>query len=204
MHDISCVNYGGVWITGHWEVRMRDTMSPYKAKASPKIRIRIIPTNILSCWALARTPASPTIPIASPAALVSKELRENWSRSTVLKRGGRRPTCQGNCCRLNQNKSTSLYDDYGHDHTVNTKDTGHNDWHHWLHNEFRLEDTHGADSHSSLSATIGCSEVGEDEGGGDSDVSEEELRAVFIGASLRHGCELIDLINIIIAIIRSD
>lgn len=52
----------------HEEDRIRDTISPYKAKASPKIRIRIIPTKILSCWALALTPASPTIPMANPAA----------------------------------------------------------------------------------------------------------------------------------------
>lgn len=47
-------------------------MRPYKAKASPKIKINIIPTNILSCCAFALTPASPTIPIAKPAA---KELK---------------------------------------------------------------------------------------------------------------------------------
>jgi hypothetical protein len=47
---------------------MSDTISPYRASASPKIKIRIIPTKILSCWAFARTPASPTIPIANPAA----------------------------------------------------------------------------------------------------------------------------------------
>lgn len=51
------------------EVRMSETMRPYKAKASPKINIKIIPTKILSCWALALTPASPTIPMAKPAAL---------------------------------------------------------------------------------------------------------------------------------------
>ena len=52
----------------HDEDRMSETINPYSAKASPKIRIKIIPTNILSCWALARTPASPTIPMARPAA----------------------------------------------------------------------------------------------------------------------------------------
>jgi hypothetical protein len=51
-------------------------MSPYKPRASANIRIRIIPTNILSYWALALTPASPTIPIASPAA---KELNPQQS-----------------------------------------------------------------------------------------------------------------------------
>ncbi len=51
-----------------WEVKISETINPYNAKASPKIKMRIIPTNILSCWALALTPASPTIPIAKPAA----------------------------------------------------------------------------------------------------------------------------------------
>ncbi len=46
----------------------RLIMNPYNATASAKIKIKIIPINILSCWALARTPASPTIPIANPAA----------------------------------------------------------------------------------------------------------------------------------------
>ena len=47
---------------------MMATMRPYRPRASPKMRIRIMPTKIASCWALARTPASPTIPIAKPAA----------------------------------------------------------------------------------------------------------------------------------------
>ena len=56
------------WIIIQLEDKIRDTIRPYKAKASPKIKIKIIPTKILSCWAFARTPASPTIPIANPAA----------------------------------------------------------------------------------------------------------------------------------------
>ena len=43
-------------------------MRPYKPRASAKIRIKIIPTNILGSIALALTPESPTIPIAKPAA----------------------------------------------------------------------------------------------------------------------------------------
>lgn len=50
------------------EVKISETIRPYKAKAYPKINIRIIPTKILSCCAFALTPASPTIPIAKPAA----------------------------------------------------------------------------------------------------------------------------------------
>ena len=48
--------------------KIRETISPYNPNASAKIRIKIIPTNILSCCAFALTPASPTTPIASPAA----------------------------------------------------------------------------------------------------------------------------------------
>ena len=47
---------------------IRDIINPYKATASAKMRIRIIPIKIFSYWALALTPASPTIPIANPAA----------------------------------------------------------------------------------------------------------------------------------------
>ena len=43
-------------------------INPYRPKASAKINIRIIPTNILASMALALTPASPTTPIAKPAA----------------------------------------------------------------------------------------------------------------------------------------
>lgn len=32
------------------------------------MRIKTIPTKSLGCWAVARTPASPTIPMAIPAA----------------------------------------------------------------------------------------------------------------------------------------
>ena len=49
-------------------VKIKETISPYKAKASPKMRIRNMQTKILSCCAFALTPASPTIPIANPAA----------------------------------------------------------------------------------------------------------------------------------------
>lgn len=47
-------------------------MRPYKPNTSAKIRIKIIPTNSLGCWAVPLTPASPTIPIAKPAAKPEK------------------------------------------------------------------------------------------------------------------------------------
>jgi len=34
---------------------MIPTMRPYRARASAKIKIRIIPTNSFGCWALALT-----------------------------------------------------------------------------------------------------------------------------------------------------
>ena len=55
-----------VWFA--FEDRMMPTIRPYSARASAKIKIKIIPTNNLGCWAFALTPASPTIPIAIPAA----------------------------------------------------------------------------------------------------------------------------------------
>ena len=48
--------------------RIRATISPYNPNTSAKIRMRIMPTNNLGCWAVPRTPASPTIPMAKPAA----------------------------------------------------------------------------------------------------------------------------------------
>jgi len=50
------------------EIKMSETIRPYKARASPKIRIRIKPTNNLYCRAFERIPTSPTIPIEYPAA----------------------------------------------------------------------------------------------------------------------------------------
>ena len=47
---------------------MIATINPYSPRASAKMRIRIIPTNIFGSIALALTPASPTTPIANPAA----------------------------------------------------------------------------------------------------------------------------------------
>jgi hypothetical protein len=49
-------------------VKTSDTIRPYKPKTSAKIRIKIMPTYRRGCCAVPRTPASPTIPIAKPAA----------------------------------------------------------------------------------------------------------------------------------------
>ena len=73
---------------------------------------------------------------------------------------------------------TSLDDDDGDDHAVDTQDTGHDDGYDGFHDEFWFEDTHGADADSCFCGSVGGSEVGEDEGGGNSDVSEEILRSL--------------------------
>jgi hypothetical protein len=51
-----------------YEDNINAIISPYNPNASANIRISIIPTNILSCCPRALAPASPTSPIASPAA----------------------------------------------------------------------------------------------------------------------------------------
>ena len=51
---------------------MIEMMRPYKPMASAKIIMRIMATNMSSLMALARTPLSPTIPMAYPAAMELK------------------------------------------------------------------------------------------------------------------------------------
>ena len=46
----------------------KAVINPYKPRTSAKIKIKIIPTYNFGCCAVPRTPASPTIPIAKPAA----------------------------------------------------------------------------------------------------------------------------------------
>ena len=67
---ISDINQSIDYIILHHDywLKINATISPYNPKASAKININIIPTNIFSYYALALTPASPTIPIAKPAA----------------------------------------------------------------------------------------------------------------------------------------
>ena len=48
---------------------MTPTINPYRPRTSPKMRIRIIPTNSLGCWAVARTPAGER-----------RGFREKWER----------------------------------------------------------------------------------------------------------------------------
>jgi len=96
-------------------------MSPYKARASPKIRIKIIPTKILSCCALALTPASPTIPIARPAA---RELNPQQSPDARWAYALLAVYLSSTKIRA---RITFLNDDDSNNHTVDTQDTSHYD-----------------------------------------------------------------------------
>ena len=165
-------------VINHCDVRMSETINPYKAKASPKIRIKIIPTKILSCWAFARTPASPTMPIDKPAALINILVPVNWSHSKGLRPNGHNPIARCKGHQLNKQECTSLDNDDSNDHAVDTQDTCHDDRYNWLHDEFWLEDSHGTDADSGLSWSVSSSKVGEDKGWGNSDISKEVLRHV--------------------------
>lgn len=59
--------YYGLQLTSvvAFEFMSRATMSPYRPRTSAKMRMRIMPTKSLGCWAVPRTPASPTMPIAN-------------------------------------------------------------------------------------------------------------------------------------------
>ena len=46
--------------------RQMATMRPQRPRTSAKMRMRIMPTKSRGCWAVPRTPASPTMPIAQP------------------------------------------------------------------------------------------------------------------------------------------
>jgi hypothetical protein len=62
--------------------------APYRPNTSAKMRMRIIPTNKRGCCAVPRTPASPTIPIAKPAARPARPTeRPAPSWTTPEKRG---------------------------------------------------------------------------------------------------------------------
>ena len=101
---------------------MRDTISPYNAKASPKMRIKIIPTKILSCCALALTPASPTIPIARPAARELKPQQSpdaRWAYALLA--------VYLSSTRI-KTRITFLNNNDSHNHSIDTQDTSHDDW----------------------------------------------------------------------------
>lgn len=69
MGVLRCTSTAG-WPVDHaaFVDRIRATIRPYKPSTSAKIRIRIMPTKSRGCCAVPLTPASPTTPMAKPAA----------------------------------------------------------------------------------------------------------------------------------------
>lgn len=133
------------------------------------MRIRIIPTKICSCCALALTPASPTIPIARPAAYqILKTLRIYKGWETAAKSGGEVLVALVIGVIIDGDywlRSTYLIrltlslEDDGNDETIDTQDTSHNNGDDWLEDKFGLEDTHAWNTDSTLSSSIGCTQV---------------------------------------------
>ena len=79
----------------------------------------------------------------------------------------------------------------GNDETVDTQDTSHDDGNDGLHDQFRLQDTHAADTNTTLSSTISSTQIlnlvrrklrlrltGKDKGGRDTDETKEIRSAI--------------------------
>ena len=66
--------------------RRMDTMVPYRPSASEKMRMSTMGTYMRGCWATARTPASPAIPIDIPAATPLRPTVRPAARSRKLDR----------------------------------------------------------------------------------------------------------------------
>ena len=61
----------------------------------------------------------------------------------------------------------------GHDKTVDTQDTSHNNGDKRLEDQVGLENTDGSDTNTGLSGTVGGTQVAEDEGSSDTHETEE-------------------------------
>ena len=142
-------------------MRMSETIKPYRAKASPKISIRIKPTNKRYCWAFALIPASPTFPIEYPAAWVDKSVRCSWIRKLDLKPCGNSHFSwdSHHLAWLDWSIDTSLTDDDSDNHAVDTQDTGHDDRNEWFHDNSWPPDRDATDASSCFCSSIGSSEV---------------------------------------------
>jgi len=75
--------------------------------------------------------------------------------------------------RTKWEKPTGRTDDDSNNKTVDTDDTSHNNGNHRLHNQIRVHHTHGRNSDTTLSGTVGSAHTGEDQSGGDSHEAEE-------------------------------
>jgi hypothetical protein len=75
----------------------------------------------------------------------------------------------------------SLEDD-GHNKSVDTEDTSHDNWDEGLEDQIASENTHAADTDTGLRGTVSGSQVGEHEGGSQAHESEEGVLIGVVGA----------------------
>ena len=68
---------------------------------------------------------------------------------------------------------TSGLENDGHNKTVNTQDTSHNNGNEGLEDKLGLQDTDGGNTDTSLGGTVGSTQVAENESGGDTHETEE-------------------------------
>ena len=66
-------------------------------------------------------------------------------------------------------------DDDGGDEPVNTEDTSHDTGDQTLEHEVGSEDTDGANTNAGLGSTVGGTEIGENEGGGQAHETKEAI-----------------------------
>ncbi len=57
------------------------------------------------------------------------------------------------------NRLTFALENDGNDESIDTQDTSHNNWYNWLEDKFWLENTHAWNTNSTLSSSVGCTQV---------------------------------------------
>lgn len=128
-------------------------MNPYRPSASAKIKISIIPVNSLSCCELALMPDQRVATCVTDDSdrKAGRETRESAAESSTEVRVG-----------LEELVVVLVHvseDDDRHDQTVQTQDTGQDDWDDGLDNEVRSQDGDRADAEACLGRSVGTSEV---------------------------------------------
>ena len=106
---------------------------------------------------------------------LNKNLPMNWIHNIILMPNGHKQRLP--CIQLRgllyYLSCTLLHDNDGDDHTIDTENTGHDDWHDWFHDEFWFENTHGADTDACFGTTVGGTKVGENKCRCNTNVPEE-------------------------------
>ena len=128
-------------------------MNPYRPSASAKIKISIMPVKSLSCCEFALMPAEAQTTCISDDAdrEASGQTRESAAQAGAEVRVG-----------LEELVVVLVHvsqDDDRHDQTVQTQDTGQDDWNDGLDDEVRSEDGDRADAEAGLGGSVGASEV---------------------------------------------